>query len=61
MINIEVFYGEDENQKIIMVNQIFGQFYSAYENGQLVQIDKLLFKALMRILNDDFKKSIDLT
>lgn len=59
--NLEVFYGEDDKQKIEFCNKTFTEFYQFFQSNQIPQIDPIFFKALNRVLNDDYKRNPELT
>ncbi len=59
--NLEVFYGEDEKEKISFCERSFEKNYLEIQAQRPLNIDPLFFKALNRVLNDDYKKQPELT
>lgn len=57
---LEVFYSDDTNEKISFLQQAFSELFFAFQNNKAPVIDLVLFKALNRVLNDDYKKNPDL-
>lgn len=57
---LEVFYGDDDNKKITFMEQAFQELFFAFSNNKAPVINLVLFKALNRVLNDDYKKNPDL-
>ena len=57
---LEVFYSDDSNEKISFLQQAFSELFFAFQNNKAPVIDLVLFKALNRVLNDDYKKNPDL-
>lgn len=60
-INLEIFYGEDENAKVTHLDQIFRVFQTQVAKKESLKTSRLHFKAFARVLSDDFKKSPDLS
>lgn len=59
--NLEVFYGEDDKPKIEYCNKIFTEFYQCFQAKEIPEIDPIFFKAINRVLNDDYKINPELT
>lgn len=57
---LEIFYGEDDTQKLNFMNQVFQELLFTFKHNKAPVIDPLLFKALNRVLSDDFKRNPDL-
>ena len=57
---LEVFYCDDDNLKISFMSQVFKELFTAFKNNKAPLIDTVLFKALNRVLNDDYKKNPEL-
>lgn len=58
--NIEVFYGDNLEQKIALCQTEFQKHYLDLQNETSAQIDPIFYKALNRVLNDDYKKNPEL-
>lgn len=58
--NLEVFYGENIQQKIDVCAKEFQKLYAEYQNDMPCKIDPIFYKALNRVLNDDYKQNPEL-
>ena len=60
-INLEVFYGEDDQAKLAHMTQIFKVLRCQVAKNEVLKTTRLHYKAFARVLADDYKKSPDLT
>ena len=60
-LNLEIFYGEDENKKMNHIQSLFQEIYQKVQLGENISFGNMNFKTLVRVLTDDYKKSPDLT
>ena len=58
--NIEVFYGDNLDQKINLCQTEFQKNYLDLQNQTPSEVDPIFYKALNRVLNDDYKKNPEL-
>lgn len=58
--NLEVFYGENIQQKIDLCAREFQRLYADSQNNLQCKVDPIFYKALNRVLNDDYKQNPEL-